>query len=60
MTRKHYVEIANILNQYQGDLGFSDNEIHAFDEMIHKLAFYFKLDNQNFDAKKFLNAVNKS
>jgi len=47
MTKKDYVAIATILNKY------SDAE-HM---ILLKLCEYFKKDNPNFDADKFLDMV---
>ena len=47
MTKKDYIEIAKILNKY------SDAE-HM---ILLKLCEYFKEDNPNFDADKFLDMV---
>lgn len=59
MTRKHYIMIAKILNEYQDNLE-SDTEINNFDSMLSQLSGYFKLDNRHFDKQKFIDAVNKS
>lgn len=58
MTRKHYIMIAKILNEYQANLE-SDSEINGFDNMLAQLSGYFKIDNRHFDKQKFLDAVNK-
>ena len=47
MTKKDYIAIATILNKY------SDAE-HM---ILLKLCQYFKEDNPNFDADKFLDVV---
>ena len=47
MTKKDYITIATILNKY------SDAE-HM---ILLKLCEYFKKDNPNFDADKFLDMV---
>ena len=47
MTKKDYIAIANILNKY------SDAE-HM---ILLKLCEYFRKDNPNFNADKFLDAV---
>ena len=47
MTKKNYIAIATILNKY------SDAE-HM---ILLKLCEYFKKDNPNFDADKFLDMV---
>ena len=67
MTRKHYIEIANILNQYQksSTKGYYSIKGYICDDqnytqMILDFCAMFKLDNRNFNAQKFLDAVNKS
>jgi hypothetical protein len=62
MTRKHYIEIAKILNDYKnrnarGNL-YQLNE-NAYNQMVLDFCAMLKLDNRNFDAQKFLDAVNK-
>jgi len=47
MTKKDYIAIATILNKY------SDAEYM----ILLKLCEYFKKDNPNFDADKFLDMV---
>ena len=63
MTKKHYVEIANILNDYKysnarGNL-YQLNE-KAYAQMIADFCAMLKVDNRNFNAQKFIDAVNKS
>ena len=47
MTKKDYIEIAKILNKYRYDEHM----------ILLKLCQYFKEDNPNFDADKFLDMV---
>ena len=49
MTKKDYIAIAKILNKYGG----KDSE-HM---LLLKLCQYFREDNPNFDADKFLDMV---
>jgi hypothetical protein len=52
MTRKDYVSVAKILNDaINGVLDSEEEVIQAFVEM-------FEADNPNFDADKFVEAVN--
>ena len=51
MTKKDYIGIAKILNKYIG----KDSE-HM---LLLKLCQYFKKNNPNFDADKFIEACNK-
>lgn len=63
MTRKHYVEIAKILNDYKNS-NASGNlyqlNLNAYNQMIADFCAMLKMDNRNFDAQRFLDAVNKS
>ena len=47
MTKQNYIEIAKIINKY-GDRDYM---------LLLKLCEYFKEDNPNFDADKFLDMV---
>ncbi len=63
MTRKDYVEIAKILNDYKysnarGNL-YQLNE-NAYNQMVQDFCTMFKLDNRHFDKQRFIDAVNKS
>ena len=67
MTKKHYIEIAKILNKYQKS---STNGYYSikgyicddpnYTQMILDFCAMLKVDNRNFNAKQFLDAVNKS
>ena len=48
MTRKDYVETANILAGYSG-------EIHpqVFEDLVEGFAQYFQADNERFDKARF-------
>lgn len=56
MTRKDYVKVAEILNNY-----YSTNpvEISEFKYMVMDFADMFSDDNPNFNEDKFLEAVYK-
>ena len=67
MTRKHYIEIASILNDYRRSniKGYATEGIDivmstAFENMILDFCTMFKTDNRHFDKQKFIDAVNKS
>ena len=47
MTKKNYIQIAKIIKEY-GDKEYM---------LLLKLCEYFKKDNPNFDADKFLDMV---
>jgi hypothetical protein len=48
MTRKDYVETANILKSFS-------NEIHpqVFEDLVEQFSFYFSSDNERFDKARF-------
>ena len=54
MTRKHYIMIAKILRDHKLS-GFKST-----DQMILDFCAMLKMDNRNFNAQKFIDAVNKS
>lgn len=61
MTRKDYVEIAQILNESRRSLGVYDasevEEINgAIDDISFEIASYCAEDNDRFDRVKFLKA----
>ena len=47
MTKQNYIAIATILNKY----------INAEHMLLLKLCEYFRKDNPNFDADKFLDMI---
>ena len=49
MTKQNYIEIAKIINKY-GDRDYM---------LLLKLCEYFRKDNPNFDADKFIDMVGK-
>jgi hypothetical protein len=58
MHRKHYKEIASILNEYTSDGGPNTLFEHKkFDAMIEQLARMFESDNPNFSRQRFFDAV---
>ncbi len=63
MTRKHYVEIAKILNDYKNSNARGNLyqlNLNAYNQMIADFCAMLKVDNRNFNAQKFIDAVNKS
>ena len=54
MTRKDYVQVANILNAYHLDI-----DPQVFEDLLSDFQIFFKKDNSNFDATRFRNAVIK-
>jgi len=70
MTKKDYIELAKILNEYQNNLNsMSPNfnlhhflvivgQKYYFDEMLKELTSFLKRENRRFDIEKFLEAVN--
>ena len=52
MTKKDYIAIAKILNKYS----WKDSD-HM---ILLKLCQYFKEDNPNFDADKFLDMISRT
>ena len=54
MTRKDYIEVADIFNSYKDEI--SENTLKA---MLSDFNYFFKSDNSNFNAEKFLDAVMK-
>ena len=56
MTRKDYVKVAKILNDY-----YSNNpvEISEFKYLVSDFSDMFKADNSNFNRDKFAEAVYK-
>lgn len=51
MTRKDYVEVANILND------FDKNDGMETIELIYRFAALFEKDNPRFDRQRFIDAV---
>ena len=62
MTRKDYIEIAKILNDYTKNRrkAYDLDGFNATDQMIADFCAMLKVDNRHFDAQKFIDAVNKS
>jgi hypothetical protein len=54
MTRKDYVQVAEILNAYHLDI-----ETQTFEDLLSDFQTFFKRDNPNFDLTRFRNAVIK-
>jgi hypothetical protein len=54
MTRKDYVETANILNKFADTI-----DSHAFQDLIFEFSEWFASDNPRFDENKFWDACVK-
>lgn len=54
MTRKDYVQVANILNSYHLDI-----DPQTFEDLLSDFQIFFKKDNPNFDTTRFRDAVIK-
>ena len=54
MTRKDYVEVADILNCYKADMDFQ-----TFKELTSDFASFFEEDNPRFKSDKFFDACFK-
>jgi hypothetical protein len=54
MTRKVYVQVANILNAYHLDI-----DVQVFEDLLSDFQTFFKKDNSNFDSTRFRDAVLK-
>jgi len=54
MTRKDYVAVAKILNEYHLDI-----DPQTFEDLLADFQTFFKKDNSNFDLTRFRDAVMK-
>jgi hypothetical protein len=54
MTRKDYIQVANILNSYHLDI-----DAQVFEDLLSDFQIFFKKDNSNFDSTRFRDAVMK-
>jgi hypothetical protein len=54
MTRKDYVETANILNKFADTI-----DSHTFQDLIFEFSEWFASDNPRFDENKFWDACVK-
>ena len=54
MTRKDYIQVANILNSYHLDI-----DAQVFEDLLSDFQIFFKKDNSNFDLTRFRDAVMK-
>lgn len=54
MTRKDYIQVANILNTYHLDI-----DPQTFEDLLSDFQTMFKKDNSNFDLTRFRDAVMK-
>mgnify|MGYP003353923047 CR=1 FL=1 len=60
MTRKDYVKVAEILNNFLGDANEYPALVDNFDELlVEPFIKFFENDNPNFDANKFWEACTK-
>ena len=55
MTRKDYIEIANVLRRFKN----MNTDKEATTVLIHNLSDYFVLENNRFDKDKFIKEINK-
>ena len=55
MTRKDYVEVAEIISGYRGAM----IDEFWFEDLVNDFSELFEKDNPNFDRSKFKNAVYK-
>ena len=55
MTRKDYVETANILNKFADTI-----DSHTFQDLIFEFSEWFASDNPRFDENKFWDACTKT
>lgn len=54
MTRKDYVETANILNQFADRM-----DSHSFNDLVFEFSEWFASDNPRFDETRFYDACVK-
>jgi hypothetical protein len=54
MTRKDYVETANILNQFANRM-----DSHSFNDLVFEFSEWFASDNPRFDETRFYEACVK-
>jgi len=55
MTRKDYRATATILTVFKGEMSEE-----AYELLVHKFAFMFKMDNSRFNSDKFAQACEVS
>ena len=61
MTRKHYNETVEILNEFAREAGVPGtlHQQEKFDAMVQHFANMFAKDNPRFDRRRFLDAVDR-
>jgi hypothetical protein len=59
MTRKDYLQFANLLNTIHNGFPAEDFSINAKRFLVNNLCDIFENDNKNFDRQKFKEAVYK-
>ena len=59
MTRKDYVEVARILNNYRLTSVFDEQDENLFTDLVDNFSFFFEKDNPRFDSAKFFEACSK-
>jgi hypothetical protein len=58
MTKKHFIAIANMLNEYAADSTLSTlHDQKAFDKLVESMAYLFAQENPLFDSERFFSAV---
>jgi hypothetical protein len=55
MTRKDYVAVAKILNEFQPLIG----DKFVFEDLVDEFSLMFESDNEKFDHVKFFNSCHK-
>jgi hypothetical protein len=56
MTRKHYIEFANMISDLIND---NNNDINTICNTVEQMMRVFKIDNRNFNATKFKDYIEK-
>jgi hypothetical protein len=56
MTRKHYIEFANMISDLIND---NNNDINTICNIVEQMMRVFKIDNRNFNATKFKDYIEK-
>ena len=56
MTRKHYIEFANMISELIND---NNNDINTICNTVEQMMRVFKIDNRNFNATKFKDYIEK-
>lgn len=59
MTRKDYVEVARILNQYRLTSVFDEQDEQLFADLVDNFSYFFEKDNPRFDSTRFVQACVK-